>query len=78
MERFRAVDRDKPGFMFWFYFHMPPRNPPGRINGIIYRAADGTSAIIRINFCPWCGANLESNPVATFGLTPGHTDPADL
>lgn len=66
LQRFLAVDREKPGFMFSHSMRMPPRDPPIRINGIVYRTVEEATEILRINFCPWCGADLKSYPMATF------------
>ena len=61
METFSA-GYEKPGFG---YSSLRQFKPPRRRNAILYRCADGTGATLDINFCPWCGANLNTSPPAT-------------
>ena len=59
-DRFRVVLvwRGRHGFFSWLEFWQPDKRPP-----------DACEGGVRINFCPWCGRNLEQYYTSPESLT---------
>jgi len=65
MQKAVVAPRDPEGFAVFAMLKQPSR-PEQRSTALTYRWTGGSSPPLWINFCPWCGADLRSNPTAEF------------
>jgi hypothetical protein len=54
---------DQPGLWIGLSHKEPPHHHPSRITWLHFESDQGRFSV-PINFCPWCGRDLKSNPKA--------------
>ena len=59
----KVIDPEE-GFWIGRYYRKPPHDNPIRMTWLYYEFSDHRRDVLELNFCPWCGCDLKSNPKA--------------